>query len=98
MEHTLNRRSYRGDEMIELLSPKKIGAIDRPTKSIEGGVGWNYGLDFYWLFEQLKGVDSDALILDVGCGNSPFHTFAEDKLGIDIKGIDRSLVAKTLRL
>jgi hypothetical protein len=84
--------------MIELLSPKKIGAIDRPTKSIEGGVGWNYGLDFYWLFEQLKGVDSDALILDVGCGNSPFHTFAEDKLGIDIKGIDRSLVAKTLRL
>jgi len=76
--------------MIELLSPKKIGAIDRPTKEIENGVGWNYALDFHWLFKQLKGVSKDSLILDVGCGDSPFHTFAEDRLGLDIKGIDRS--------
>lgn len=76
--------------MIELLSPKQISKEERPTKEIcTENIGWNYPLDFHWLYSQLRNVSKNSLILDVGCGNSPFHIFAEQRLGINIVGIDR---------
>lgn len=76
--------------MIELLSPKQISEQRRPTESIcTNDIGWNYPLDFHWLYSKLESVKKDATVLDVGCGNSPFHAFAEKTLGINIIGIDR---------
>lgn len=76
--------------MIELLSPKQISKQDRLTEPIcTDNIGWNYPLDFHWLYSQLQKVAKVSQVLDVGCGNSPFHTFAEQNLGINITGIDR---------
>lgn len=90
MGYYANRGSNGGNKMIELLSPKQISKEQRPTEIIcTDSIGWNYPLDFHWLYSKLKPIKKNSVVLDVGCGNSPFHTFAEEKLGINIVGIDR---------
>ncbi len=90
--------------MIEVISPSKIeknqsligelvkfGLDYFDPKSV---IGWNYILDHVWLIENMEDFLENSnidnpVVFDVGCGNSPFHNFAEKSLGIDIVGIDR---------
>jgi len=90
--------------MIELISPKRIAKetilITRLKDfgmdyfDIHSVLGWNYVLDHIWLFKEIsrfiKNKDSKGMsVLDVGCGNSPFHNFVEKELKLNILGIDR---------
>lgn len=90
--------------MIELISPKMIKneiQLGKEFKSfgidfhdINSGLGWNYALDHIWLYNKISSYIQEKQlkkpsILDVGCGNSPFHNFVEKKLNINITGIDR---------
>lgn len=90
--------------MIELLSPQKISKekiLINELKSfgldyldLNSTLGWNYVLDHIWLYRNIRNYLqsqklSNPVILDVGCGNSPFHNFVEDKLCVNIWGIDR---------
>lgn len=90
--------------MIELISPKNIFKEKEIIKELEDGgmnhlsidsvLGWNYILDHVWLYKNAREyLVNDKLknptVLDVGCGNSPFHKFLENQLEINILGIDR---------
>ncbi len=91
--------------MIELISPKKIEkekVLIRELKKsgmdyldIDSVLGWNYVLDHIWLYKNIenylqKEKSKKITIMDVGCGNSPFHNFLEKELKVNIIGIDRS--------
>jgi SAM-dependent methyltransferase len=82
---------------LEVISPSKTKASGfyRVVKYAKIVGGWNYDLDHTWIFEnifgylELKVNRKDAVILDIGCGESKFHGFLEDYFGIGIIGIDR---------
>jgi len=76
-------------ELIAYFKSKGMDYLD-----INSWIGWNYVLDHVWLYlriqkylQRLKIVK--PIIFDVGCGNSPFHNALEERLNIDIIGIDR---------
>jgi SAM-dependent methyltransferase len=90
--------------MIELIDPREIEKEKEVMEDLkQAGIdhfdvarplGWNYILDHVWLYSNIKeylenqGIET-PMILDVGCGNSPFHCFVENNLNVDIIGIDR---------
>lgn len=89
--------------MIEFIDPEDIEQrmdiiLDMQEFGIDhfnlpSRLGWNYVLDHTWLsqkfnkFINIKG--KNLVILDVGCGASPFHNYLESKYDVDILGIDR---------
>jgi cyclopropane fatty-acyl-phospholipid synthase-like methyltransferase len=90
--------------MLELISPKEISRESSLIKNFKNfgidfldldyPLGWNYALDHIWLYKKIrkyiqeKGL-TQPIILDVGCGNSPFHNFLEKKLDVSVIGVDR---------
>ncbi len=90
--------------MITIINPKDI-AKDKEliayfkTKGmdyldINCWIGWNYVIDHVWLYSKMKkylekNKLKDPIIFDIGCGNSPFHSAVEERLGIKIIGLDR---------
>jgi hypothetical protein len=90
---------------LELISPRSIDSQKRILKDLakfginhlnkSPDLGWNYVLDHSWLFQKFSGFISSVndpkkmIILDVGTGRSFFHNFLEQRLGINILGIDR---------
>jgi SAM-dependent methyltransferase len=57
-------------------------------------IGWNYILDYLWLYKNIKNYLSsqdveNPIIFDVGCGNSKFYNILEENLNVKIIGIDR---------
>ncbi len=77
------------EKILELLSDYGIHHLDPDPKT-----GWNYALDHFWLSKQIEKFlvgrqGQNIICLDVGCGNSKFHNFLEDRFGIFIIGIDR---------
>ena len=90
MIHLIN--PYEIQEKRETILSLSAYGINHLTQ--DSALGWNYVLDHVWLTEQISEYvkNSDRVfpvILDVGCGNSLFHNFLEDRLGIKIWGIDR---------
>ncbi len=90
--------------MIELISPKSVkkemeliqdfDSFGLKHLDINSPLGWNYILDHTWLYRMIENYLNTSLIrepviLDVGCGNSSFHNFVEDKLNIEVLGLDR---------
>lgn len=90
--------------MIELISPvetskeveliKNLRDFGMDYLDINSVIGWNYVLDHVWLYRQIEKYLDDSklmrpVIMDVGCGNSPFHNFVEEKLKVNVVGIDR---------
>ena len=90
--------------MITLLNPSEIELETAIIKDLDRfglkhlktkkDLGWNYILDHVWLTKNIEGylksIDKIApIVLDVGCGNSPFHNFLEKRFEINIWGIDR---------
>jgi len=70
---------------------EKFGLNHMITKE---DLGWNYILDHVWLTKKVDEYYQNInritpIILDVGCGNSPFHIFLEKRLSLNIWGIDR---------
>lgn len=87
------------NSFLKLLSPKetnkskyyKIILNNKPK--VLGSVA--YHMDWTFIFEQIdlwkkKNNNKIATILDVGCGNSTFHTFLEQYYKHGIIGIDRT--------
>ena len=90
--------------MIELINPRKIVKSQQiiadlkqfglDHQNLELDLGWNYVLDQVWLVEQLgeylySNNLYNPIILDVGCGRSPFHNFIEERFNLNVWGIDR---------
>ena len=84
---------------LQLLSPEKTlrskyyKIIMNSKPKVLGSVA--YHLDWTFIFENIdkwkrKNKNKIATILDVGCGNSTFHTFLEQYYKHGIIGIDRT--------
>ena len=75
----------------EVIKSLKFYGIDHTRRALTSG--WNYVIDHVWLEkeigEYIKTNGTDLTILDVGCGNSPFHNYMEEMNNIKIIGIDR---------
>jgi len=72
----------------DIIDELKEFGIDHTTHLLTSG--WNYVIDHVWLASRVeKVIKKDTVILDVGCGASPFHNYLEKKYHVNIIGIDR---------
>jgi len=62
--------------------------IDHTTPFLTSG--WNYVIDHVFMAQRLQNViKKDSVIMDIGCGNSPFHEYIENRYDVEIIGVDR---------
>jgi lipopolysaccharide transport system ATP-binding protein len=80
------------EQQQKIINELKQVGIDHLTKL--PNLGWNYILDHIWITMQIgaflqNNKQAKCIILDVGTGQSPLHSYLENKYGIQITGIDR---------
>ena len=82
---------------LKIISPVKIKNSEYfkilSNSNIKGSTA--YQLDWTYILEEIDkyrtiNKKNQMVILDIGCGNSMFHTFLEEYLGQGIIGIDRN--------
>jgi len=81
--------------MLSILEPKNIV----PLKDQDHlGAGWNYVLDYSWIFNNIKNYDKKFYsVFDVGCGKrSKLSDFIRKKFMVNVLRIDRRKLPRTL--